>query len=464
MGKVFGTFGVRGVVGKGLDPTLVQRIGAAFGTFLRERRRGKPLVVVGRDTRLSGEALKRALVSGLLGVGAEVLDVGVVPTPVVQFACRYFGVDGGAVITASHNPPEYNGIKLLEPDGLGLGKEAEEELEDLLLNGRFAYAGWNETGRVTRQDVLRPYFEGVKARLDVEAIARRRPLVVADTANGAGSLVLPYLLSELGCRVISVNGHPDGRFPGRNPEPNEENLRSFLAIVRSVGADFGVAQDGDADRSVFADEEGRFVEGDKTFALVAGALLEERGGGLVVTTVATSNVVDEVVRARGGRVLRTKVGDAVVSRALKEHGGLVGGEENGGVIFPDFVLGRDGAMTAAKVLEVFCRRGLRFSELVASLPRFYQLKTKERVEGDRKGIVNLVGELARAGGYRVDSTDGVKILFEDGWVLVRASGTEPIVRIFAEAKEEAQARTYLELGRTFLFRALREQLLAGTGL
>ncbi|MGO0122946.1 phosphoglucosamine mutase [Desulfothermobacter acidiphilus] len=462
MGKVFGTFGVRGVVGEELNPDLLQRIGVVFGLWLRDQSKGRPLVVVGRDTRLSGGALKRALVSGLLGVGADVLDVGIVPTPVVQFACRHFGADGGAVITASHNPPEYNGIKLLEPDGLGLAPEVEAALEELLDRKAFAYATWNETGRASRQDAVRPYLEGVRKRLDTEVIARRRPLVVADTANGAGSVLLPYLLSELGCRVISVNGHPDGRFPGRNPEPNQENLSSFLAIVRSVGADFGVAQDGDADRSIFADEEGRFVQGDKTFALAAGALLEEHDGGLVVTTVATSNVVDEVAKAWGGKVVRTKVGDAAVSRTLKELRGLVGGEENGGVIFPDFVWGRDGAMTAAKLLEFFCRQKSSFSELIASLPHFYQLKTKERVEEERRGVVTLVSELARSEGYRVDTTDGVKILLEEGWVLVRASGTEPVVRIFAEAREEKEVGTYLELGRSLLQRARRERLPAPT--
>ncbi|ASA77080.1 phosphoglucosamine mutase [Thermococcus sp. 5-4] len=450
MGKLFGTFGVRGIANEMITPDFALRMGMAFGTMLKREGREKPLVVVGMDTRVSGEMLKGALISGLLSTGCDVIDVGIAPTPAIQFATAHFGADGGAVITASHNPPEYNGIKLLEPNGMGLKKEREAVVEEVFFNEDFDRARWDEIGDVRKEDVIKPYIEAIKSRVDVEAIKKRRPFVVVDTSNGAGSLTLPYLLRELGCKVVSVNAHPDGHFPARNPEPNEENLKGFMEIVKALGADFGVAQDGDADRAVFIDENGRFIQGDKTFALVADAVLRENGGGLLVTTIATSNLLDDIAKRNNAEVMRTKVGDLIVARALLEHNGTIGGEENGGVIFPDFVLGRDGAMTAAKIVEIFAKSGKKFSELIDELPKYYQFKTKRKVEGDRKAIVSRVAELARAKGYTVDTTDGTKVLFPDGWVLVRASGTEPIIRIFSEAKSEEKAKEYLELGLSLL--------------
>ncbi|ASJ04167.1 phosphoglucosamine mutase [Thermococcus barossii] len=456
MGRLFGTFGVRGIANEMITPEFALKMGMAFGTMLRREGRKKPLVVVGRDTRVSGEMLKSALISGLLSVGCDVIDVGIAPTPAIQWATAHFNADGGAVITASHNPPEYNGIKLLEPNGMGLKKEREAVVEDVFFKEDFDRASWDEIGEVREEDIIKPYIEAIKARVDVEAIRKRRPFVVVDTSNGAGSLTLPYLLRELGCKVVSVNAHPDGHFPARNPEPNEENLRGFMEIVKALGADFGVAQDGDADRAVFIDENGRFIQGDKSFALVADAVLRENGGGLLVTTIATSNLLDDVASKNNAEVLRTKVGDLIVARALLEHGGTIGGEENGGVIFPDFVLGRDGAMTTAKIVEIFAKSGKKFSELIDELPKYYQFKTKKHVEGDRKAIVARVAELAEKNGYRVDTTDGTKILFEDGWVLVRASGTEPIIRVFSEAKREEKAKEYLGLGLELLESVLKE--------
>ncbi|NJE03499.1 phosphoglucosamine mutase [Thermococcus sp. MV11] len=455
MGRLFGTFGVRGIANEKITPEFALKMGMAFGTMLRREGRKRPLVVVGRDTRVSGEMLKNALISGLLSVGCDVIDVGIAPTPAIQWATAHFKADGGAVITASHNPPEYNGIKLLEPNGMGLKKEREAVVEEVFFKEDFDRARWDEIGEVMEEDIIRPYIEAIKSRVDVEAIRKRRPFVVVDVSNGAGSLTLPYLLRELGCKVVSVNAHPDGHFPARNPEPNEENLRGFMEIVKALGADFGVAQDGDADRAVFIDENGRFIQGDKTFALVADAVLRENGGGLLVTTIATSNLLDDIAKRNNAEVLRTKVGDLIVARALLEHNGTIGGEENGGVIFPDFVLGRDGAMTTAKIVEIFAKSGKKFSELIDELPKYYQFKTKRHVEGDRKAIVAKVAELAEKKGYRVDTTDGTKILFEDGWVLVRASGTEPIIRVFSEAKSEGKAEEYLELGLGLLEEAIR---------
>ncbi len=452
VGRLFGTFGVRGVFGKEIDCHMAYGLAKAFGTFLR-RSVDRPKVVIGGDTRSSTKALKDAAISGLLSSGVDVIDVGTLPTPAVQFACRKIGVDGGISVTASHNPPEYNGLKLLEGNGMGLSREKEAKVEDIFFSENFFDADWRGAGRYREVDILEDYVEAIVSSVDVELIRERKPFVVADLGNGAGSLTLPYVLERIGCRVLSINAHPSGAFTARNPEPNEENLKDLVKVVKAIRPDFAVAQDGDADRAVFLDENGSFIQGDKTFALAMREVLR-RKKGLVVTTVATSLVIDDVAREMGCDVMRTKVGDLVVTKALLEHGGVVGGEENGGVIFPDFTLGRDGAMATAKIVEALSRSGKSFSGLLAELPVYYQVKTKVHLEGDRKRVVEIVNDLARERGFKTDVTDGTKILVEDGWVLVRASGTEPIVRIFAETRKSMEeAKKLIDMAKDFLERA-----------
>ncbi len=452
VGKLFGTFGVRGIFGEELSSEKAFKIAKAFSTFLTAFK-DRPVVALGRDTRKSGEAIKAAVVSGLTSSGVDVVDLGVLPTPAIQYACKRLGVDGGISITASHNPPQYIGIKLLEGNGMGLSREKEGRVEEIYFSGKFVNVPWERVGKVVEKNMIDDYIEEIVASVDVEIIRSVKPFVVVDAGNGAGALTLPYILEKLGCKVLSLNAHPSGLFSARNPEPNEENLKDTATIVRAVKADFAVAQDGDADRAVFLDEEGRFIQGDRTFALAAREVLREKRG-FVVTTVATSLVIDEVAREFGCHIMRTKVGDLVVTKALLDHNGVVGGEENGGVIFPDFVLGRDGAMATAKIVQAFARSGKRFSELVEELPVYHQIKTKMHLEGDRKAIVAKVAEIAREEGFRTDTTDGTKIVFDDGWVLIRASGTEPIVRIFSESRESLErARWMIDLSKGLIERA-----------
>ncbi len=446
MGKIFGTFGVRGVYPDFLNEDFALRMARAFGTFLKSFK-NRPKVVVGRDTRRTGESIKESFISGLLSSGVDVVDVGILPTPLIQFSTRFLKVDGGAVITASHNPPEYNGIKLLEGNGMGLSRKKESIVEDIFESGKFYRASWWESGSISRKDTKIDYFSSVLDRVDLDSIRSRKPFVVADEAGGAGALVLPELLEILGCKVLSVNSHVSGFFSARNPEPNESNLKDTEKIVRSISPDLAVAQDGDADRAVFMTREGEFVQGDKTFALVEKFVLSAKKGP-VVTTVATSNIVDEVAKEFGVNVYRTKVGDLVVTGKLLEVDGVIGGEENGGVIFPDLVLGRDGIFTTVKIVEAISKSGRSFEELLSELPKFYQIKDKIRVSGDRRSAVLKFAELVEKEGYEVDLTDGAKVIFEDGWVLVRASGTEPIIRIFSESKIEGKEKEYHDFALT----------------
>jgi phosphomannomutase/phosphoglucomutase len=454
MRRIFGTFGVRGIYPEELDEEFALKMGKAFGTFLSEENE-KPTVVVGRDTRRSGEGIFEAFISGVLSTGADVLDVGILPTPLVQFAARMLKVNGGAVITASHNPPEYNGIKLLEGNGMGLARSKEAKVEDIFLSEKFKKTLWMKVGQRRKHEVKGRYFNEVFRRIDVEAIRRRNPVVMVDEAGGAGALILPELLEVVGCKVISLNAHISGFFSARHPEPNEGNLSEFSKMVKVIKPDIAVAQDGDADRAVFLTEDGGFIHGDKTFALVEKYTLMKKKGS-VVTTVATSDVIDYIANEYGVKVYRTKVGDLVVTGKLLEVGGVIGGEENGGVIFPDLVLGRDGIFTTVKIAEIISTTGKSFPHLLNELPKTYQFKTKVRFEGDRKQAVKKFAEIMKKRGYKVDETDGAKVITEDGWVLVRASGTEPIIRIFSESTIEGKEKEYYEIALRTL-ESLRER-------
>ncbi len=440
MGKIFGTFGVRGVYPDFLNEDFALKMARAFGTFLKGLKEN-PKVVVGRDTRRTGESIKESFVSGLISSGVDVVDVGILPTPLVQYSARILKVDGGAVITASHNPPEYNGIKLLEGNGMGLSRKKEAAVEEIFESGKFYTASWKGVGKKSQKDMKIDYFMSVMERVDANAIASRNPFVVTDEAGGAGALILPELLETLGCKVLSLNSHTSGFFSARNPEPSESNLKDTEKIVKALSPDIAVAQDGDADRAVFMTSDGKFVQGDKTFALVEKFVLSERKGP-VVTTVATSNIIDEVAKEFKVEVYRTKVGDLVVTGKLLELGGVIGGEENGGVIFPDLALGRDGIFSTVKIVEAISKSRKTFEELLSELPKFYQIKDKIRVRGDRKSAVLKFAKLLKSEGFTVDLTDGAKVIFDDGWVLVRASGTEPIIRIFSESRIEGKEKEY----------------------
>ena len=434
MTRLFGTNGIRGVVGKEMTAELAMRVGRAVGTFL-----GRGRVALARDTRLSGPMLSRAVASGLLASGCHVVELGVAPTPAAQFTvAKVGGFQGGVIVTASHNPREHNGIKVIDARGMEMRREDEEAIEAIYFGERFADAAWSDVGSV-RNDAgaVDRYLAGILERLDVGAIRGRRLTVVVDPGNGAGAVATPYLLTALGCRVLSLNAQPDGAFPGRPPEPIPENLEGLLRAVREARADLGVAHDGDADRAIFVDDAGAFVYGDRSLALLAGASIKGRGG-LVVTPVSTSNLLDDVVGAAGGTVLRTKVGAPIVARVMFERGATFGGEENGGVIFPEHQFCRDGAMAVGKMIELLARSRKPLSELLAALPAYSLSKRNVSVPVERREAV-MAALLRLTSDRKVDTLDGVKILEPDGWVLVRPSGTEAIFRIYAEAKTADRA-------------------------
>lgn len=439
MKRLFGTFGVRRIANQELTPEFASKLAAAYGTLVK----GK--VAVGGDTRTSTAMIKHAVISGLLSSGCQVVDLGILPTPAVQFAVRQY-YDGGVMITASHNPPKYNGIKFVDEYGIGIPEDMEEKIEDMFFDENPDRVAWNEIAEVLENSgIIDEYIENVIERVDAEAIGSANLKVIVDCGSGAACFTTPYLLRRLGCEVTTMNCQPDGFFPGRNPEPTADNLKELIDVVKATGADLGIAHDGDADRTICIDENGAFVFGDKTFALVEKQMLKQAGGGTIVTTVATSTAIYDIAKEYGGEVVATKVGDLVVARELKNRDGLFGGEENGGLIFPDFVYGRDAALSTAKIVETIAKEGKPLSELIAELPAYCSEKMKVECPDDRK--VEVMEKIAEATSeHEVDTTDGVKIFTEDGWVIIRPSGTEPIFRCFAEAQKPEDAKNMAEWG------------------
>ena len=417
--RLFGTSGIRRLFDSNLV-YLALKVGLAAGKIHGN-------VVVGGDTRTSSPVLKHALISGLLAAGARCEDAGMVPTPTLAFATRKF--DTGAMITASHNPPEYNGIKLLNPDGSSFGSGQQKRVEEMILTDSLDTALWD---RIKESDV---YHDAVEQH--IERIVRDFPegsklKVVLDCGCGAASVITPYLLKKLGCEVVEINCYPSGFFP-RSIEPTESNLEDLIKATREYGADLGIAHDGDADRMMAVDDRGRFIPGDKLMAIFARALEAKE----MVTTLDASMAIEEI----GFRVRRTRIGDTCVSEELK-NGGDFGGEPSGSWVFPGVSLCPDGIYAAARLVAIAAQQKL--SSLADGIPAYPILRGSLSSEGI--AMSSLEAQLMTLEPLSVDNTDGVKLSFEDGWLLARASGTEPKIRLTAEAKSEARAHQLYESG------------------
>jgi len=441
MTKLFGTNGIRGVVNEDMNCELALGIGKAWGTYLKKTI-SKPKVVIGTDARLSNHMLKNAISSGLLATGCNVVDVGLVPTPTLQYTVSEEKFDSGVIITASHNPPNFNGIKGVASDGTEFSKDIEEEIEKIYFDKSFLNVKWDDVGNYSTWDgAINLYINGILNAVDVDLIKSKNYHVVLDCGNGAGSVVTPTLLKKLGCKITELFCVPDGTFPGHNSEPLPENLVELIKKVPEVNADIGAAQDGDADRAIFIDEKGNYIWGDKTLAIGAKYATIENGG-VTVTPVTTSSMFDDVVKENKGSIIHTAVGSPIVARVMIENKSVFGGEENGGLIFPELQYCRDSAMSIAKILEIMAKQQKTLSELVEEIPKYEVFKLKMKCPNDKKQIVmkTIVEKTKNDDKIKeVDETDGVKLYLEDGWVLLRPSGTEPIFRVYSESKEKNKA-------------------------
>ena len=432
---LFGTNGIRGLVNKELTPDVAVKVGCAIGTYFN-----KGTLIIGYDARTSGPMLVKAVIAGLNSTGCKVLSAGMAPTPALQFAVKNHKASGGVIITASHNPPEYNGIKVLWNDGVEISHEQEIEIEKIYFNDRTKPADWTEIGE-TRDlpGIIDEYVEAIQTHIDTKAIAKKHYHVVLDTANSVGALAAPRLLRELGCKVTTINADIDGTFPGRLPEPRPENLKELASTVKAVEADLGVAYDGDADRSVFVDEKGEIHMGDKTFAVAEKYFLKENPNEQIVTPVSSSTLIKEVAEAYKGKVVWTKVGSVTVAQTMKQLKAKLGGEENGGIFYAPHQPVRDGAMSTVLILQIMAKTGKKLSKLVNELPRYFIEKEKVECREELKQRV-LEKLISEAKGLNINTIDGVKIWFEDNRsILIRPSGTEPVYRLYAEAKTEEKA-------------------------
>ena len=437
-----GVSGIRGIVGKDLTNEVVGRYARAFGRWAKAR---KPVVVVGRDARESGPAFERAVVDGLGSVGCAVVKVGLVPTPTVQLAVEHHAAGGGIAITASHNPIEWNALKFIGPDGIFLdGADGARVLELADEDG----GGGGRTGKVTTDGgAVERHLDAVLKlpAVDVERIRKRKFTVALDAVRGAGGPVMRALLERLGCEVAGINLETDGRFP-RSPEPVPENLGGLSTLVTRAGAALGIAVDPDVDRLAIVDESGTPIGEDYTLAFAVRAVLggkREKGNGkrVVVCNLSTSLVVEDAARDCDAEVVRTPVGEVHVARAILRLAAVIGGEGNGGVMYPALHAGRDAPVAAALLLTLLARSGKRVSELVAAAPRYTIVKAKvERGAGSREqGLTRVYAELQRRfPDARADTQDGLRLAWRDRWLHVRPSNTEPIIRLIAEAPSGAK--------------------------
>ncbi|ASJ10262.1 phosphoglucosamine mutase [Thermococcus sp. P6] len=446
--RLFGTAGIRGRLWEKVTPEMALRLGMAIGTY----RSGR--AVVGRDGRTSSIMLRNALIAGLLASGMEVLDAGLIPTPALAWATREHG-DAGVMVTASHNPPTDNGIKVFNGDGTEFYVEQEGELEELYFSGNFRKAEWNEIKSLKPLDVVEDYIGTVLEFVDHETKLK----VLYDGANGAGSVLAPYLLREMGARVISVNAHPDGHFPGRKPEPRYENIAYLGRLARELGVDLVIAQDGDADRIAVFDERGNYVLEDSLIALFAKRYVEEAGGGTVVVSIDTGSRIDEVVEKAGGRVVRIPLGQP--HDGIRNHGAIFAAEP-WKLVHPAFGPWIDSFVTMGLLIKMIDERGPLSRIIEEEIPRYYltkknvecpdELKEKVVERAGKELAEKLEGEIREVltiSGYRFNLTDR-------SWVLVRPSGTEPKVRVVVEAPDERRRDELFSMSYGTVRKALEE--------
>ncbi|MCI4365910.1 MAG: phosphoglucosamine mutase [Thermoplasmata archaeon] len=430
--RLFGTDGIRGVVGSLYVPSFLADIGAAYATWL-----GPPgTVLLARDFRTSSPGMAQILGGTMQMLGFDVVVLGPMPTPCLQFNVREGGARGGLMVTASHNPPEFNGIKFCGPNGLEIPPEAERKIEEIVHHREFLHPTWERAGTIREDPGAIPrYLSSIRANLDGELIARRRPHVVLDPGNGTSAVTSPLLLRQLGCRLTTLNSNPDGTFPGRPSEPTEQNLTDLRRVVPLIGAALGVAHDGDSDRITFIDEKGGFISGDIMLGLFARYMLEKHPGGTVVTSITSSTLVRDVVEKAGGKFVATRSGSLPVAVGVEEHNAVFGGEENGHCYWPKHQNAPDGPMASGVMLELLAASGRPLSELVAEMPAYRLLKRNVPVGPEQlKSTLEHVRKSLGGEADRIETIDGVKAYYPDGWVLVRPSGTEPLFRVFAESR------------------------------
>jgi len=449
MGKLFGTNGVRGVFAEDFTLEFVHDLMLSISTYFKEGT-----ILVGYDGRNSSKVISKLVCSTLNSAGINCDLAGLVPTPCLEFATKTLGYNGGIMITASHNPPEYNGIKPVASDGVEISREDENMIEEI-----FFQKNWNHNSSTfgsTKNDdrAIQTYLDGIKSQIDVSKIKSKNYKVVLDLGNGAQATTAIKLCEQLGCEVITINEEIDSIFPGRGPEPTPYNLGELSSAVVNNNADLGIAFDGDGDRSILCDNTGILLSGDRSALLLSDYLLKKNPNSKVVTCINSGNSIDELVTQTNSTVTRTKVGSVEVSRKMLTENALIGFEENGGFMFGKHNQVRDGGMTLALLLELLASSNKSISEELGNLPRSFT--TKDKISCKKEDIDVIISKLSNEF-PNADTTDGIKIVFDKkNWIMVRPSGTEPIIRIYGESDSEKNLETlmteYIQKIKSFLGR------------
>lgn len=429
---LFGTNGIRGVFGKDLSLDFLVDITRSLAAYYK-----KGPILIGRDGRNSNNIMLNIVTAVLNSEGLDTVDAGILPTPCLQYATKKYQYEGGIMITASHNPPEYNGVKPIASDGVELPREDETVVENIFTNKKFITS--EIIGRSFKEEMtIDSYIDDVLELVNVDKIMKRKFKVTMDLGNGVQALVAPSLAKKLGCEVITVNGTVDGNFPGRGSEPTPSNLSLMSSVATETNSDIGAAYDGDGDRSIFCDDKGIVHWGDKTGTLLAKYLISTKHPrAKIVCPINTTHILTKIAKENGSEIVHTKVGSVEVSREMVKQDAIIGMEENGGFMYGLLNQVRDGALTTALMLDLMASEEKCLSELLSSLPRVYQYKSK--FECTEMGLIQKVIDSVKNHGspMKIETLDGVKIWFdEESWLMLRPSGTEPLIRIYGESTDE----------------------------
>jgi phosphomannomutase len=430
--------GIRGIAGESLTEGVISDLTKAFASYIK-----KGTVVVGRDPRASGEKIKDIVISNLNGMGIDVIYLGICPTPTVQLMVKELKADGGIIITASHNPAEWNGLKFVRKDGIFLNKDEAERLIEIYEKKSFI-ASAKMGGLKVQDKPLDPHIKKVLGCVDVQGIRKKKFKVVLDSCNGAGSAITIRLLKELGCQVIELYTDPRKPFP-HNPEPIPENLKDLCEKVEACGADIGFAQDADADRLAVVTEKGVAPGEEYTLAIAVDHILSGMRhpspviNKLVVTNLSTSMMIDDIAKKHRARVIRTNIGEVNVAEEMLKQKALIGGEGNGGVMYPGVGYSRDSLTGIGLILDALSSSGKKISTIIKRLPKYFIVKRKMDCSSKDEAALFINRVKSRFSNEPLDLTEGIKVLYKDAWVHVRPSNTEPVIRIIAEAETQNKA-------------------------
>lgn len=452
MTKLFGSSGVRGLVNIDLTPTLACNVASAVATYSKAKK-----AVVAKDTRVSGDVIESALISGLISCGVDVLLASVVPTPVCAYAVKKFGADVGFMITASHNPPQYNGIKVFNNECISYTDVDQEAVEKIVAQKSFLFSDWKKLGKVTSIYAEDAYLEMLLGNFSLKKQWR----IVVDPGCGATFKLAPQLLKALGCEVTTINSQPDGFFPARKSEPTVESLQHLSKIVKALKADLGVAFDGDGDRVAFVDEKGLFVDLDSSLSAYSAYVLKHNVAATIVTNVEASMSIETLACKYNGDVSRTPVGDIYISESVKQLGAVFGGEPCGAWVHPQMHLCPDGPLSAALLLLALEKENKSLSEFVSEVPKYITARKNFQCSNEIKHelIIKLGHTFKTAFSDYTDFSmvDGIRLALNNGWFLVRASGTEPLIRLTVEGESEKAAKDITEKATALILKQIEAQ-------